>query len=255
MNWYFFSYFVTRFKSLVKFFNAFSRWFLSICCCERGGEQPQEIWDKERVEDSLLIGNNSLDCFSLTGLLTLEVIPKLQFCCHSAWMLYVFEASFSKSRALLLYLIWILFEPFLYPPQRLFSPSFFYFNSACEAWWLTTCFVLDCSCKSFLSPSPTSSSSPSESILSAFSFHNQVAVSFSSLVLAGLVSIVLALSLYTLGRCNKLWTELASSLLFLKSSTEAALTALSYLHWRLECIVIKLKQLMYSFNNEIRWLW
>ena len=60
---------------------------------------------KKRVENSLLIDNNSPDFFNLVGLLTLltlEVIPKLY---HNAYILYVFKAFFFKSQANLLYLI------------------------------------------------------------------------------------------------------------------------------------------------------
>ena len=193
-----------------------------------------------------------MGCSSPTGLLTLEIMPKSRLRCHSAWMLYVFEASVSKTRADLLYLIWVLFEPFPYPPRRFYSPSFFHFNSIWEGLWLTACSVLDCpSSKSSPSTSPLPSSSESESVSFALSFQNQVAVSASSL----LVSVVLGLSLSILG-CNELWTELVSNLLFLKNSTEAALAAFYCSHWRLEGIMIKLGQLVYSFNYDgIRWLW
>lgn len=39
---------------------------------------------------------------SPTELLAAEIMPRSRFRCHSAWMLYVFEASFSNSRADLL---------------------------------------------------------------------------------------------------------------------------------------------------------
>lgn len=59
-------------------------------------------------------------------------------------MLYIFEASFFKSQANLLYLIQILFDLFPYSPQKLSFPSVFYFISNLETSRLTACFVLGC---------------------------------------------------------------------------------------------------------------
>lgn len=174
------------------------------------------IWDKKKVKDLLLIGNNFSNYSIPAWLLTLEAILKLQFYYYNTWILYIFKTFFSKSQAHLLYLIWVLFKSFLYPTQRLFSPSFFHFNSIYKVLWLITRFVLDCFSKFFLFTSLLSFFSSSKSVLLLLLFQNLIIVSSSLFVLAWLLSMVLGLSLFTLGWCNKLWIELTSSFLFLK---------------------------------------
>ena len=211
---------MTNYKSLVKSFNAFIQWFFLICYFKKRGKQPQEVRNKEGIKDLLLSSCNSMGYFSSTWLLVAwEIMPRSRLHYHNAWILYVFEAFFSKSRTDLLCFIWVLFEPFLYLQQRFCSHLLFYLSSILGE--VMACFILDySSSKSYSLISPQPSFLKLESVSFAFSFQNYVLDS----AFLSLVSVVLSLSL-SVSNCTKVRGELTSNLLFLKNSTKVALAA------------------------------
>ena len=155
---------------------------------ERESRPLKRTLDKKEIEDILSFGCNSVDCSSLTWLLTLEIMPRSWLYCHNISMLYVLETS-SKSWTDLLCLIWVLFEPFLYLSQSFCSPSLFHLISILEALKLICCCALDFSS----SQSPSSnlpSSSKSQSVSFVLLFQNQIPDSPS----VSLISSVLSLS-------------------------------------------------------------
>ena len=157
-------------SSLVISFNASTCWFLWICCLKREGKSSRKISEIGRIENTELIYGDFVSCSSPAWLLADELIPKSLFCCHSARISYVLEASFFKFWADFCFLIWVLLDPFLYPPQSFSSPFLFHFISTLWVSELAASFALDLSPFKSFSWLLFPSFSISESVSLALSF-------------------------------------------------------------------------------------
>lgn len=127
----------------------------------------------------------------------------------------------------------MLFEPFLYPTQKLCSFSLFHFVSILEDIQLIFCCILDYSTSQSFS-SNLHSFSKSKFILFEFLFQYQI-INFSSILL---VLFVLSLSLSILS-CVDLDSELASSFLFLKDLMKVVQTTFKYWYCCFNYMMIK----------------